>query len=215
MSFGIIPVTPATITGLTNLGITYGGATGTLAQDTANFQYDQSAPRLTVLRYIDSVASPAIILSKSRGSSSVATTVVNGDNLGNILFNGYDGTAFLTVGNITGMVDAAVSTGIVPTRLTFGVAEPVGGVRTERLRINATGGIWNNPTLAVPAGGTAGIGYLFSSTVNLGIFWGSGAPTLQAAKGSLYLRTDATTNVTRAYINTDGGTTWTGMNTVA
>jgi hypothetical protein len=38
---------------------------------------------------------------------------------------------------------------------------------------------------AVPAGGTVGAGYKLSSVANLGVFFGSGAPTLSAAKGSV------------------------------
>lgn len=68
---------------------------------------------------------------------------------------------------------------------------------------------------AIPAGGTTGSGFLLSSTGNFGIFFGSGAPSLTAQKGSLYLRSDGVSNVTRAYINTDSGTTWTAINTVA
>lgn len=68
---------------------------------------------------------------------------------------------------------------------------------------------------AIPAGGTAGSGYKFSSATNFGIFFGSGAPTLSAAKGSLYLRSDGSTTNDRAYINTDGATTWTAITTVA
>ena len=68
---------------------------------------------------------------------------------------------------------------------------------------------------AVPAGGTAGAGYKFSSTANLGVFFGTGAPTLSAAKGSLYLRTDGTTTNNRMYVNTDGSTTWTAVTTAA
>jgi hypothetical protein len=68
---------------------------------------------------------------------------------------------------------------------------------------------------AVPVGGTAGGGYKMSSTTNLGIFFGSGAPTLNAAQGSLYLRTDGSTTTTRLYVNTDGATTWTAVTTVA
>lgn len=68
---------------------------------------------------------------------------------------------------------------------------------------------------AVPAGGTAGIGYKFSSTANLGVFFGSGAPTLSAAKGSLYLRSDGTGTNDRMYVNTNGSTTWTAVVTVA
>ena len=68
---------------------------------------------------------------------------------------------------------------------------------------------------AVPAGGTAGAGIKLSSTANLGVFFGSGVPTLSAAQGSLYLRTDGSSTSTRAYINTNGSTTWTAVTTAA
>jgi hypothetical protein len=68
---------------------------------------------------------------------------------------------------------------------------------------------------AIPAGGTAGAGLLVSSTSNFGVFFGSGAPTLAAAQGSLYLRSDGSSTSNRAYINTDGGTTWTALTTAA
>lgn len=68
---------------------------------------------------------------------------------------------------------------------------------------------------AIPAGGTAGRGFRLSSTSNFGIFFGSGAPTLSAAQGSLYLRSDGSGTSDRAYINTDGSTTWTAISTVA
>jgi hypothetical protein len=71
------------------------------------------------------------------------------------------------------------------------------------------------PTSSIPAGGTAGLGYRFSSTSNFGIFFGSGAPTLSAAQGSLYIRSDGSATNNRAYINTDGGTTWTAISTAA
>ena len=44
---------------------------------------------------------------------------------------------------------------------------------------------------------------------------GSGAPTLAAPQGSLYLRTDGSSTSTRAYINTNGSTTWTAITTAA
>lgn len=64
---------------------------------------------------------------------------------------------------------------------------------------------------AIPAGGTAGTGYKLSSTSNFGIFFGSSSPTLAAAKGSLYLRSDGSGATDRAYINTDGSTAWTNI----
>lgn len=79
--------------------------------------------------------------------------------------------------------------------------------------VTATGNITADSTVAPAAGGMAA--FLASSTANFGIFVGSGAPTIAAAKGSLYLRTDGTTTNDRAYINTNGSTTWTALTTVA
>lgn len=80
----------------------------------------------------------------------------------------------------------------------------------------ATAGILSVRTgTALPAGGATTSGILASSTANFGIFWGSGAPTLSAAKGSLYLRSDGSSTSTRAYINTNGSTTWTAITTAA
>lgn len=79
--------------------------------------------------------------------------------------------------------------------------------------VGATGAVTANSGTAVPAGGTAGAGFLMSSTANLGIFFGSGAPTLSAAQGSLYLRTDGSSTSTRLYVNTNGTTGWTNVTT--
>jgi hypothetical protein len=68
---------------------------------------------------------------------------------------------------------------------------------------------------AIPAGGTAGAGLKVSSTANFGVFFGSGAPTLSAAKGSLYLRSDGSGINDRMYVNTDSATTWTAVVTAA
>lgn len=68
---------------------------------------------------------------------------------------------------------------------------------------------------AIPAGGTTGVGLKMSSTANFGVFFGSGAPTLTAAQGSLYMRSEGSSTSTRVYVNTDGGTTWTNLVTAA
>ena len=65
---------------------------------------------------------------------------------------------------------------------------------------------------AVTAGGAA---LLQGTTSSVGVYVGYGAPMVSAAKGSLYLRTDGSSTSTRAYINTDGGTTWTSVTTAA
>jgi hypothetical protein len=53
--------------------------------------------------------------------------------------------------------------------------------------------------------------------INIGvkIYSGAGAPTFTADKGSLYLNTTGSSTSTRAYINTDSGTTWTAITTAA
>lgn len=89
------------------------------------------------------------------------------------------------------------------------------GNLTAALALSA-GGICNilNAT-AIPAGGTTGSGYKFSSVANFGVFFGSGVPTLSAAQGSLYIRSDGSSTSTRMYINTTGSTTWTNVVTAA
>jgi hypothetical protein len=82
-------------------------------------------------------------------------------------------------------------------------------------QITSTAKITGNNGSAIPAAGNAGIGFLFTSTANFGLFCGTGAPTFSAAKGSLYLNATASSNTTRMYVNTDGAATWTGVNTVA
>jgi hypothetical protein len=69
--------------------------------------------------------------------------------------------------------------------------------------------------VAITAGGSKVAGVSFTSTADFGVYTGSGAPSISAAKGSLYLRSDGTTTTSRAYINTDGATTWTAITTVA
>lgn len=68
---------------------------------------------------------------------------------------------------------------------------------------------------ATPANGSTSARLLFGTTAGFGIYYGSGAPTVSAAKGSLYLRSDGTTTNDRSYINTDAGTTWTALTTAA
>ena len=79
--------------------------------------------------------------------------------------------------------------------------------------LSATGNALFLAGTAVPVGGTAGAGIMMSSTTNLGVFFGSGAPTIAAAQGSLYLRTDGASTSTRLYVNTTGSTTWTNVTT--
>ncbi len=79
--------------------------------------------------------------------------------------------------------------------------------------ITGSASVRAHSTTAIPAGGTAGAGILVSSATNFGLFFGSGTPTLAAAQGSLYMRSDGSTTNDRMYVNTDGSTTWTPVTT--
>jgi len=77
--------------------------------------------------------------------------------------------------------------------------------------VSATGVITAASGTATPAGGSTSARLLFGTTSGFGIYYGSGAPTVTAAQGSLYLRSDGSSTSTRLYVNTDGGTTWTNF----
>lgn len=79
--------------------------------------------------------------------------------------------------------------------------------------VAVTGNVTADSATAPVAGGAAS--FLATSTAGLGIYFGSGAPTVTAAQGSLYLRTDGSTTSTRAYVNSDGGTTWVAITTAS
>jgi len=90
-----------------------------------------------------------------------------------------------------------------------------------RILPKGTGGVVANnhvkagAATAIAAGGSAGIGLLVSSTANFGVFFGSGAPTISAAKGSIYLRSDGSGTADRIYVNTNGTTGWAAITTAS
>ena len=145
------------------------------------------------------------------GGQVSATANITG---GNILTGGIvSATGNITGGNVLGgaNVNATLFTGT-----TISVAANIsGGNILSGAVVSAVGAATILSGTAIPVGGTAGAGYKMSSTANLGIFFGSGAPTLNAAQGSLYLRTDGGTTSNRMYINTDGATTWTAVITAS
>ncbi len=70
-----------------------------------------------------------------------------------------------------------------------------------------TGDTFSSLVATAPSS-TAGFAYGFSSTAGLGIYFGTGAPSASAAKGSIYSRTDGGLG-NLLYVNSSGSTTWT------
>lgn len=84
---------------------------------------------------------------------------------------------------------------------------------SEGMRVNGSGA-QIKISQATPAGGSTSARLLFGAA-GIGIYFGSGAPTISATQGSIYLRTDGSSTSTRLYVNTTGSTTWTNVTTAA
>jgi hypothetical protein len=109
------------------------------------------------------------------------------------------------------------TTGAVTVTGTFGAATSVtslaatGGVTAAT--VSATGNITADSASALVAGGASAF-IATNTAVGMGMYIGSGAPTVAAAKGSLYLRSDGSSASTRLYVS-DGSTTWIAVTTAS
>ena len=186
---------------------------GTAANGSSNaFQWQYSA-NATAATYL---------FVKSRGTTSTAfDLVVNGDDLGSLAFCGTNGAAVCTTGLVYAKIAGVASLTSLPTSLGFSTT-PTGAINAStRMLIDPDGSVnvyanvKVNQLSAIPAGGSQSQALNFSSTANFGIFYGSGVPTVSAAQGSLYLRSDGSSTSTRMYVNTNGSTTWTAVTTAA
>lgn len=154
------------------------------------------------------------------GSDTNITLEIRAKGTGGTFFQSGGGTQFrvINIASAVNHIQAAGGATTAAPRL-----EAVGSDTNIDVRLTpkGTGQVISAASLrahagtAVPAGGTAGAGLLVSSTSNLGVFFGSGAPTLSAAQGSLYLRTDGSSTSTRLYVNTNGTTGWTNFTSAA
>lgn len=154
-------------------------------------------------------------VTKSRGATANAHTIVqSGDSIGGLVGLASDGAGFITAGNITIEVDGTPGTNDMPGRIVFRTTADGASSPTEHMRITSSNVNVASAT-ATPASGSTAARLLFGTTAGFGIYYGSGAPTVSAAQGSFYMRSDGSSTSTRAYINTDGGTTWTAVTTAA
>jgi hypothetical protein len=161
------------------------------------------------------VTTPKIVTNNIRSDDSSFVTIEDGLNVeqGLVISGNLNTVGNITGGNVLGGANVNATT---HTGTTVSVSGNItGGNVLSSAVVSAVGAATILSGTAVPAGGTVGAGYKFSSVANFGVFFGSGAPTLVAAKGSLYLRSDGSTTNDRMYVNTDGAATWTAVTTVA
>lgn len=218
-------------------GVTITSLTGTSSIDVPNFN-SIVATVGTAAGYSGTIANGSSLLV----TTSIAGTAITNLNLilGQAVANGNGTTtatitniglnmpAFTAAGGVGGTIankSVAIVLSTASSASTTNTAVEIagnGGAASTNYAIRSTstaqsqlaGNLTVQSATAIPAGGTAAAGVMLSSTANFGVFFGSSAPTLSAAQGSLYLRSDGTTINNRAYINTNGSTTWTPVTTV-
>lgn len=149
-----------TATAFTAGSVVFAGASGVYTQDNANLFWDNTNGRLgigtsspegvfhvqytgggaaIVRRYSTDANAANVNLQKSRGTSASPTIVASGDIIGNLSFQGYDGSAFRTAAAIYGEVDGTPGSTDMPGRLTFLTSLDGSATPTERMRITNAG----------------------------------------------------------------------------
>ena len=215
-----------------------GGASITIYDLNRPLNYFTNAVTIAATTVSTSPGTGALIVSGGVGVQG--NLYVNGDIYGNVTTTDISVTTVTAVGNVVG--GNVLSSGVVTVTgnvtggnvITSGLITSTGNVQGGNLRtaglvsstgnvtggnittggqLSATGNAIILSSTAVPAGGTTGAGLRMSSTSNLGVFFGSGAPTLSAAQGSLYINTSGSSTSTRLYVNTNGSTGWTNVTT--
>lgn len=102
---------------------------------------DGSAQNAAVFGYAGSDnIGVGVNLRKARGTISSPTTVANGDRSGMIRFQPYDGTQVIDGARIEAVVSGTVTTGSVPTDLSFSTGSTT-SVPSERMRITSAGNV--------------------------------------------------------------------------
>lgn len=156
------------------------------------------------------------------GQTLTAGTNIIGQNmtLGGYIGN-YAGGVVMFIGSSAGASVTKMTFDFTPTSSTMGI-----GVSSSAITIyrgdgsnggtfNVTGTLNAASGVATPVNGSSSARILLGTTANLGLYYGSGAPTVTAAKGSVYLRTDGSGVNDRMYVATDSAGAWTAVVTVA
>jgi len=157
-----------------------------------------------------------------QGTLSGSGTITGYSNPTTYQISATNGTTTFTLqaiggGALTTTAGTTAGISLVATNPLASVLQYLDANAFPQFKFTQNGSISSGINQALPAGGSQSIGITLSSTANFGVYYGNGAPTLSAAQGSLYLRSDGASNVTRMYINNSAGSgnTWTSVNTVA
>ena len=178
---GSAPATSLTLDSSGRLGV--GTASPTFGVDVQNTGALTAA--LSATRFTTAGATSYLYLSASRSATvGVNTALQSGDGMGIVRFSGADGTTYKSSADIRGYVDGAVSTGVVPGRLSFWT--------------NSNGTL--NETMRLDSAGNLGLGVTPSA-------WGSSYRAFETASAGLMSNTNGGSFflMNNAYYN---GTNW-------
>jgi len=109
---------------------------------------------LIVSQHTDDASSAFMTLMKARGSLAAPTAVLNGDLIGSLFSQAYDGTSYVLGSRMRFAVDGAVTTGFIPTAIEF-LTGPGGA--NEKMRITSAGNVGigtTSPTFLLDVMGT-------------------------------------------------------------
>lgn len=137
---------------LTNLGsgsastdsVTYG-------QIVAGVSVNNTSTDVAFRQFSADVNGPSLSLMKNRAATTAGNTIVaSGDNLGNLIFWGANGSGYTAAASVTASVDGTPGASAdMPGRLVFGTTSDGSGTITERGRINSSGQLLMGRTTSV------------------------------------------------------------------
>lgn len=163
--------TPAVQGGDTNTGVFYGtdivaistGGTERMRVDSSgnvgigttspdgNLEVSGTTVAQYITRYSTDTSAPAAYFRKSRGTADSRTIIESGDNIGQINFQGYDGSSFSNAAQILVDSDGTPGVGDMPGRMLFRLSPDGSSSVATRIAILSTGyvGISNTAPVCI------------------------------------------------------------------
>ena len=144
---------------------------------------NETALRLT--RHSDDDYSANCYMDKSRGNETSSTIIQNGDILGNVIFDGYDGSWYQEAASVRAEVDGTPGANDMPGSLIFSTTPDGDYIRQDRMIIKNNGNVGIGTTS--PGGGTTAGEHVLSIADGTAPVGGvSGQVSLYSSSGELY-----------------------------
>ena len=133
---------------------------------------DDTEAAFSMSRFINSAGPPRLVLQKASGTGASPVIVQNNDDIGQILFSGWDGDTFTNGAEIIAEVDGTPGDDVMPGRLIFKTNAGI-ATNTERLRIQSDGNvvigyISANAKLQVNSGASTAVGNATNPAFQIG-----------------------------------------------